>query len=278
MPEVFCMFTALFYHYTELMKIVRAAMIGDVVGEPGLKTLENHLPAIIKDNAVDFTVVNGENSADGFGMTETALNRILACGVDAVTSGNHIWEKRDFWQILNSSNNVLRPANYSGDSPGRGWLKAEKAGVTWIIINVQGREYMTPIDCPFRCFDNIINNLTATNPLILVDFHAESSREKEALGHYLDGRATLVAGTHTHVQTADERLLPKGTAYITDLGMTGNINSVIGMDAQICLDRTRKQVLYRMEPAPEQQSSSAVQGIIAEIDSETGKAVAVRRI
>jgi len=255
-------------------------MIGDVVGDPGLKALEDHLPQIIKDHAVDFTVVNGENSADGFGMTEAGLKRILDCGVDAVTSGNHVWEKRDFWPVIGDHERMLRPANYPGDSPGRGWLSVEKAGVNWVIINVQGRELMTPIDCPFRCIDNIINNI-GINPVIMVDFHAESSREKEALGHYLDGRVTLVAGTHTHVQTADERLLPKGTAYITDLGMTGITDSVIGMDVKICLDRMRKQVLYRMEPAPSPQSGgngAEVQGLIAEIDADTGKAVSVRRI
>jgi metallophosphoesterase (TIGR00282 family) len=220
-------------------------------------------------------------------MTEATLRRIAACGVDAVTSGNHIWEKREFWQTLDADDKILRPANYPDNSPGRGWLCTEKAGVKWIIINVQGREFMTPIDCPFRCFDKIIESFTGSFmpgvfPIIIVDFHAESSREKEALGRYIDGRAALVAGTHTHVQTADERILPKGTAYITDLGMTGVTDSVIGMDAKICLDRTCKQVLYRMEPAADNQnnskSSAAVQGIIAEIDTESGKAVSVRRI
>ena len=243
-------------------------MIGDVVGEPGIKALEAKLPAIIKDNSVDFTVVNGENSADGFGMTETSLNRILACGADAVTSGNHVWEKREFWQTLNTHDQVLRPANYPDGSAGRGWFGAEKNGINWVIINIQGRELMSPIDCPFRCFDRIIKSLSATSskdhalldhtgvsehlwifPVIIVDFHAESSREKESFAYYLDGRAALVAGTHTHVQTADERILPKGTAYITDLGMTGITDSVIGMDARICLERTRKQgrsLVYRI--------------------------------
>ena len=266
------------------MNIVRAAMIGDVVGEPGLKVLEDNLPKIIKDKAVDFTVANGENSADGFGMTEVTLKRMLACGVDVVTSGNHVWEKREFWPTIDPVNKILRPANYSGNSPGQGWLCTEKAGVHWIIINLQGREFMTPIDCPFRCFDAILNKSTApgVSSIIMVDFHAESSREKEALGHYLDGRAALFAGTHTHVQTADERILPKGTAYITDLGMTGITDSVIGMDAKICLDRTRKQVLYRMEPAANSQTGgkngAEVQGVIAEIDAESGKAVSVRRM
>jgi len=259
-------------------------MIGDVVGESGLKALENNLPQIIKDNAVDFTVANGENTADGFGMTDITLKRMIACGVDVVTSGNHVWEKREFWPFIDPVNKILRPANYAGNAPGRGWLCTEKAGAHWIIINLQGRELMTPIDCPFRCFDAIINEqaLSGALPIIMVDFHAESSREKEALGHYLDGRAALLAGTHTHVQTADERILPQGTAYITDLGMTGITDSVIGMDTKICLDRTRKQVLYRMEPATSGhaggKSNAEVQGVIAEIDAESGKAVSVRRI
>ena len=282
------------------MNIVRAAMIGDVVGEPGLRALEDKLPRIIKDDAVDFAVVNGENVADGFGMTGAALKRIIASGADVVTSGNHVWEKRDFWQSLETDDKILRPANYPGCSPGRGWLCEEKAGTSWVVINMQGRELMTPIDCPFHCFDKIFGSLANTAssthnllsykgdiimpglfPVIIVDFHAESSREKETFGHYLDGRATLVAGTHTHVQTADERILPKGTAYITDLGMTGIAGSVIGMDAKICMERSRKQVLYRMEPAkdPESGESSAeVRGVIAEINAETGKAISLRRI
>jgi metallophosphoesterase (TIGR00282 family) len=228
-------------------------------------------------------VVNGENSADGFGMTEATMKRIIACGADAVTSGNHVWEKREFWQIMETDDKVLRPANYPEGNVGRGWLYAEKTGISWIVINMQGRELMTSIDCPFRCFDNIIKDTSnVNNSVIIIDFHAESSREKEALGYYIDGRAALFAGTHTHVQTADERILPKGTAYITDLGMTGVTNSIIGMDAKICLDRTRKQVMYRREPATDHfingKSSAEIQGIIAEIDTETGKAISIRRI
>jgi metallophosphoesterase (TIGR00282 family) len=261
------------------MKTVRAAMIGDVVGEPGLKALEEKLPGIIAGNAVDFTIVNGENSADGFGMTESVFKRITACGADVVTSGNHIWEKRDFWPILETEARILRPANYPDGTVGKGWLCAVKSGVNWLVINLQGREFMTPIDCPFRSFDKIINNIAPEIfPIIIVDFHAESTREKESLAHYIDGRTTLVAGTHTHVQTADERILPKGTAYITDLGMTGVANSIIGMNVKICMDRARKQVLYRMEPAQDSENNTAVQGIIAEINSETGKAISIRRI
>lgn len=266
-------------------------MIGDVVGEPGLEVLEARLPSMLKEYSVDFTAVNGENAAEGFGLTEAVLRRIIAAGADVVTSGNHIWEKRDFWPVLDREEQVLRPANYPAGTPGRGQVRIEKAGVHWITVNLQGRESMTPIDCPFLCFDAILNGhsgaagyndppeSTGPHPLILVDFHAESTREKEALAYYLDGRASVVAGTHTHVQTADERILPKGTAYITDLGMTGITGAVIGMDPKICLDRVRKQVLYRMELAAKTpETEAAVQGIIAGIDGDTGRAISIRRI
>jgi metallophosphoesterase (TIGR00282 family) len=279
------------------MAILRALMIGDVVGDPGLAVLEALLPGLIREYAADFVSVNGENAAEGFGLTEAALTRILAAGADAVTSGNHIWEKREFWPTLDNETRILRPANYPAGTPGRGWTRVEKAGASWLMVNLQGRELMTPIDCPFKGFDEILRGQTdqahrsppateaggldLTPPLIvLVDFHAESTREKEALGFYLDGRAAAVAGTHTHVQTADERILPGGTAYITDLGMTGVTGSIIGMDPKICLDRARTQVLYRMECAKPEPGGrgAAVQGIIVEIDGETGRAVSIRRI
>jgi len=255
-------------------------MVGDVVGDPGLEVLERLLPPLIKQISADFVMVNGENAAAGFGLTLNALERILAAGADVVSSGNHVWEKREFWPILDTNERVLRPLNYP-ENPGRGWLRLEKLspwGVlfTWLAVNLQGRELMTPINCPFKSFDGL--ETSPASPLILVDFHAESSREKEALAYYLDGRVSVVAGTHTHVQTADERVLPKGTAYITDLGMTGVSDGIIGMDRKICLDRARNQVLYRMEVAPAgKESKTAVQGIIVEIDAETRKAVSIKR-
>ncbi|MDR3193654.1 MAG: YmdB family metallophosphoesterase, partial [Treponema sp.] len=209
-------------------------MIGDIVGEPGLRALESLLPGLIRESAADFVVVNGENAADGFGLTKATLDRILAAGADVVTSGNHVWEKRDFLPVLAEEKRVLRPGNYPAGTPGRGWVRLEKAGtpggepeappVSWLVVNLQGREYMAAIDCPFRCFDAVMGTLSPgasmTHPaftpegdlpgilkrpgdIVLVDFHAESTREKEALAYYLDGRASLVAGTHTHVQTAD---------------------------------------------------------------------------
>jgi len=283
------------------LKLVKAVMIGDVVGNHGLETLEEKLPALIKEENIDFVTVNGENAADGFGITEKDYRRIIAAGADVVTSGNHVWEKRDFWQVLETEGFILRPANYPSGSQtvqrvsGTGFLHKNKNNTNWIVINLQGRELMNAIDCPFQCFDRIVkifegrasdNHPLVTKdgssvpyafPIILVDFHAESSREKEALGYYADGRASLIAGTHTHVQTADEKILPKGSAYITDLGMTGNTDSVIGMNPAICLERARKQVLYNMETA-EAKGPGKMQGIIAEIDAETGNAVSIRRI
>jgi metallophosphoesterase (TIGR00282 family) len=270
------------------MDLLKVIMIGDVIGEPGLLAIENRLPALIKEQKADFVMVNGENSAGGFGMTEGDLRRILAAGADVVSSGNHVWEKREFWPVLDSEERVLRPANYPQGSSGRGWVRIQKTHpscgpVDWLAVNLQGREYMTPIDCPFRAFDAIASSEArpdgATPLIVVVDFHAESAREKEALAFYLDGRVGVTAGTHTHVQTADERILPGGTAYITDLGMTGVTDSVIGMDRKICLDRARNQVLYRMEvAAPGEGGKTAIQGIIAELDGGTGKAVSIRRI
>jgi len=283
------------------MRIVKTAMIGDVVGQIGLETLEAKLPVLIKEHKIDFVTVNGENTADGFGMTEKDFKRIMAAGADVVTSGNHIWEKREFWKVLETERNILRPANYSSGAlstlaiSGVGFASVLKNNTNWIVLNLQGRELMSPIDCPFQCLDNMLGifegeakdnhplleeyglSVPSAFPIILIDFHAESSREKEAFGYYADGRVSLIAGTHTHVQTADERILPRGSAYITDLGMTGNLDSVIGMDPKICLDRMRKQVMYQMEPASA-NNKEKMQGIIAEIDSSTGKAISIKRI
>jgi calcineurin-like phosphoesterase len=290
--------------YTILMPALKLIMIGDVVGDPGLDILEKLLPVLIEKEGADFVVVNGENAADGFGITEVEKGRILNAGADLITTGNHVWEKREFWPVLDQEERILRPANYPGKTAGRGWAFMRKNGVPWLVINLQGRELMTPIDCPFRTFDSIIdarednlgNRVTEYHPLItaegsvpdilresgaivIVDFHAESTKEKEALGFYLDGRAGVVAGTHTHVQTADERVLKQGTAYSTDLGMTGVSGGVIGMDTKICLDRARTQVLYRMSCAvPSPGQVPELQGIAAEIDRETGKAVSIRRL
>ncbi|MDR2941612.1 MAG: TIGR00282 family metallophosphoesterase [Treponema sp.] len=263
----------------ETVNIVRVAMIGDIVGSHGLETLTVKLPVLIKEHNLNFVTVNGENAAEGFGITEREYKLIIQAGVDVITSGNHVWEKREFWSFLENEKNILRPANYPPSVPGAGFARIEKGGVNWIVINLQGREFINAIDCPFMRFDSIVNEQkdVAKPQIIIVDFHAESSREKEAFAYHADGRASLIACTHTHVQTADERILPKGSAYITDIGMTGITDSVIGMDIKICQERFRKQVQYQMKPAVSIEQGQ-LQGIIAEIDADTGTAVSVKRI
>jgi metallophosphoesterase (TIGR00282 family) len=275
--------------------IMKVVMIGDVMGEPGLEILEKCLPSFIQEQQPHFIMVNGENSANGFGITAESLSRILNTGVDVVSNGNHVWEKRDFGPVLDSEKRVLRPANYA-EGPGRGFVRILKEikgrRYAFLAINLQGREFMHPIDCPFRCFDTIekkqtqndghtypegLSDVAVEKTVILVDFHAESTREKEAFGFYLDGRVSIVAGTHTHVQTTDEKILPNGTAYISDLGMCGVSDAIIGIEPKICIDRARNQVLYRMEAATT-RNSMLVQGILAEIDDETGKATSIRRL
>ncbi|MDR1443754.1 MAG: YmdB family metallophosphoesterase [Treponema sp.] len=272
------------------MAIVRILMIGDVVGEPGLTVLERRLPGLIGEHSADFTVVNGENAAAGFGLNQECLKRILGAGADVITTGNHVWEKREFWPLLDKEERVLRPCNYPEGSAGHGWIRLQKSSLDYMVVNLQGREYMTAIDCPFRTFDRVMTGreeqpeflasqdirAAECGAFTLVDFHAESTREKEALGYYLDGRASMVAGTHTHVQTSDERVLPRGTGYITDLGMTGITDGVIGMDKAICLGRARNQVLYRMECAA--GGISAVEGVLVELDQNSGRALNLRRI
>jgi metallophosphoesterase (TIGR00282 family) len=253
----------------------KAIMIGDVVGEPGIAALEAGLGALKAEYGADLVVVNGENAAGGFGLTKETLERILAAGADVVTSGNHVWEKRDLWPILDSEERLIRPANYPSGAAGRGSAILEKDGVLWCVANLQGREDMTPIDCPFQAMDALLKADHSPLPLILVDFHAESNQEKEALGLYADGRIAALAGTHTHVQTADDRLLPGGTAYITDLGMTGVRDSIIGMDGAICLERNKTQIPHRMECAV---GPASIRGVCIEVDTETRLACGILRI
>ena len=256
--------------------IARLIMVGDVVGEAGLEALSQHLASLIASYSADFTVVNGENAAGGFGLTESTLQSILKAGADLVTTGNHVWEKRDFWPCLDTYPNVLRPGNYPGALPGRGFAIIEKVGLRWCGINLQGREFMTAIDCPFRTLDAYLVELESQKPCIaVVDFHAESPQEKEALGLYADGRVAVLAGTHTHVQTADQRVLPKGTAYITDLGMTGVEESIIGMDRAICLERNKTQIPFKMELA---KGTACIHGIVVDIDVDSGLARRIERL
>lgn len=258
---------------------IRVFLGGDVFGPVGLRCVAALLPALIEDERIDFTVINGENASQGIGITEADARAILAAGADAITGGNHTFEKRDLWPTLDSLPELLRPANYPGDAglPGRGNAVFEKRGTRFAILNLQGREDMTPLDCPFRCADAQVSAWLSepVPPIVLVDFHAESNQEKEAMGLYLAGRATSVTGTHTHVQTADERVLAGHTAYMSDLGMTGPKLSVIGIDPTLAIKRNITQVLYRMDPL---DAPGALRGLIVDIDPDTRAALAVRRV
>ena len=198
---------------------------------------------------------------------------MFSLGVDVITTGNHVWEKKDIDKLLNSEPRILRPENYPPGVPGAGHIVLDKGGVTWLIISLQGRERLYPIDCPFRTGKELLKKHKGAIPVI--DFHAESTDEKEALGLYLDGEASVIAGTHTHVQTADERILPKGTGYITDLGMTGPEDSVIGVRTDICLRRSLSQMPLKMETA---EGEAGIRGALFEIDAVTRRALSVSRI
>jgi 2',3'-cyclic-nucleotide 2'-phosphodiesterase len=258
--------------------LIRVFLGGDIFASVGLRSALGLLPAFIKENDIDFTVINGENASGGTGMSASDAESVLAAGADAITGGNHTFEKRDFWGALDSIPQMLRPANYPLDAsiPGRGASVFEKGGRRFAVLNLQGRDDMMAIDCPFRAADAQLKAWAeeASPPIVLVDFHAESNQEKEALGLYLAGRAVAVVGTHTHVQTADERIIG-GTAYMTDLGMTGAISSVIGSDPVFAVKRNVTQVLYKVEAY---ETRGALRGLVVDVDPETRTAVSVTRI
>jgi metallophosphoesterase (TIGR00282 family) len=252
------------------MKILFA---GDICGRTGRNSLRKNLPALRQKFApVDFVIVNCENAASGFGITERLMNEIFSMGVDVMTSGNHIWDKKEFERVLESEHRVLRPANYPPGAPGRGWGVFEKQGKSLGVVNLQGRAFMPPIDCPFRCADAILDTLSAS--AVFVDFHAEATAEKTALGMYLDGRVSAFAGTHTHIQTADDTILPGGTAYITDVGMTGGHGGVIGNSYESVIPKFLNGTPCKFEI---EEHKARTEGIIVDIDDETGKAFDIRR-
>ncbi|MBP7262804.1 MAG: YmdB family metallophosphoesterase [Spirochaetia bacterium] len=254
----------------------RALMLGDVIGTPGLERLSADLPALRKDTGADIVVANGENASGGFGLCDESAKALLGMGVDVISGGNHIWDKKGADELLDSGLPILRPVNYPAGAPGRGWIRLERGGASWLVINAQGRESMRPIDCPFRAVDAALAEVGPHSPpaMVLLDFHAESFQEKQAMAWYLDGRVGAVAGTHTHVQTMDERVLPKGTGYIGDLGMCGPPDSVIGVTPESCLRRNLTQMPIRMEPA---QGRAMINGALFTFD-DAGHCLEIRRI
>ncbi len=227
--------------------------IGDVIGRTGRNALKHFLPEVIKKEEIDFIILNGENAAGGFGITKKVYDELIKLGIDVITSGNHIFDKKEVLQFIDKEDRLLRPANYPEGVPGRGYGIFKKTGKNIVVINLMGRALMgIPLDCPFRKFDEIYEKISEVADFIIVDFHAEATSEKNAFGFYVDGRADIVFGTHSHVATADEMLLPKGTAYITDVGLTGPKYSVIGMKIEEPLKKflTGMPVKYEVAKGP----------------------------
>jgi 2',3'-cyclic-nucleotide 2'-phosphodiesterase len=255
------------------MKIL---FIGDIVGKPGRELIRKGVQPLVRRFDIDLVIANAENSAAGFGLTKDVGDTLLECGVDVMTSGNHIWDKKEVIPYITSEPRLLRPANYPAGVPGRGSYVAQTGdGRAVGVINVMGRVFMLNIDDPFAVVLREIEALRHRTRVIIVDFHAEATSEKIAMGWHLDGKATLVVGTHTHVQTADERILPNGTAYLTDAGMTGPHDSIIGMEKEPSLARFLNAMPSKFEPAT---GNPRLNGVIVEADDKTGRAIAVTRI
>jgi metallophosphoesterase (TIGR00282 family) len=248
--------------------------IGDIFASPGRRIVADHLQDIVQSNRIDLTIANAENAAGGFGITPSIAEELFALGLDVLTSGNHVWDKRELFDYFARQARLLRPANYP-DAPGRGVIAIRaRNDVECAVLNLQGRTYMPPIDCPFRTADRLLADLDPTIKVKFVDFHAEVTSEKVAMGWYLDGRVSAVVGTHTHIPTADTRILPGGTAYQTDCGMTGPYGSVIGVDTAIILQKFLTGLPVRMEAS---KNSPELHAVIVDVDETTGKARAIRR-
>ena len=255
------------------MKIL---FIGDIVGRSGRKVVKELLPKIKEDEKIDIIIANAENAAGGSGLTVKVVEELLSSSIDCLTSGDHIWSKKDVLKVIDTEPRLLRPANYPPHAPGRGSALIKTKGDKLVgVLNLQGRVFMEPIDCPFRTAINEVEKLKEKTNIIIVDFHAEATSEKEALGFWLDGKVTAVLGTHTHVQTADEKILPNGTAYISDVGMTGPFLSILGRDIEAVIKRFLTSTPTRMEVANE---DLRLQGVIIDVDEDSGKAIQIRRV
>ena len=256
---------------------MRFLIIGDVIGQPGRNALRELLPKLKDEKKVDVVLANVENSAGGFGITRKVYDQLKDYGVDVMTSGNHIWDKKEVLQFINDVPDLLRPANYPEGVPGKGYGIFEKNGKTFAVINLMGRVFMdSSLDNPFRIFDRIFNEIKSRTPIILVDFHGEATSEKWAFGIYADGKVSAVYGTHTHVPTADECILKGGTAYTTDVGMTGPWYSVIGMHHKEPIERFLYGLPRRFKV--EEKEKVVFNALLVDIDDDTGRATYVERI
>jgi hypothetical protein len=255
---------------------MRLLFIGDIVGKTGRHTAKTLLPSVTGKYKIDLVVANGENAAGGFGITDKLVSELFGFGVHVITTGNHVWDKKEFIPHISKEDRVLRPLNYPPGVPGFGSLiYTIRDNIKVAIVNLSGRVFMTNIDCPFRVGKEIVEKLHAETKIIIIDFHAEATSEKIAFAHYMDGKVSAVIGTHTHVQTADDKILPGGTAYITDVGMTGPSDSVIGIDKEQIIQRFLTNMPMRFETAKGDGIFSAV---IVETDEKTGKSSAIQRL
>ena len=257
------------------MKIL---FIGDIFGHPGRRIVKELLPTLVGEYDPDLVLANGENAAAGFGITPPLVEELLDMGIAVLTSGNHIWDKKEIYTYLNehADGRLLRPANYPPGAPGHGaYVGKTRTGFDYAVLNLQGRIFMNPIDCPFRTADAELAKIPSQVKVRIVDIHAEATSEKISLGWYLDGRVTAVLGTHTHIATADETILPNGAAYVTDLGMTGPYDSVIGIDKQPVIQKFLNQLPTRFEVA---KGDVRLHAVLIEADPQTGHALSIQRI
>ncbi len=251
-------------------------VIGDIVGRPGRRALKHGLAQIQREYDISFTIANAENAAGGRGLTRTVMDEILATGIDVMTMGNHVWDNKDILNFIDDEFRLIRPANYPSPCPGQGY-HIYKGGFNKniAVINLSGRVFVSNLDCPFQIVDELIAEIDDQADLIIVDFHAEATSEKLAFAYYVDGRVNAVLGTHTHIQTSDERILPRGTAYITDLGMTGPSDSILGMDKDIVIQKFLTGRPARFEVA---SGSAQLEGVVLYLNDDTDKIKDIKRI
>ena len=258
------------------MQTLKVLAVGDVVGEPGRMAVQEIVPRLVRDEGIDFVIANGENIAGGSGINEACVRSLFGAGVNVMTSGDHIFRKKEGEALLENSNRILKPANYPAGTPGIGsTVVNSKGGVKIGVINLIGRVFLKTVNCPFETAEREVKRLREQTPLIFVDIHAEATSEKVALGWFLDGKVSAVFGTHTHIQTADETILPKGTGYITDLGMCGPYHSVIGREIDQVLKMFHTQMPMRLDVA---KDDARLSGAIFEVDRDTGRTVSVSRV
>ncbi|WLR52406.1 TIGR00282 family metallophosphoesterase [Bacillus tianshenii] len=255
---------------------MRIMFIGDVVGSPGRNMVREFVPKLKKKYYPDLTIINGENAAGGKGITQKIYKQLLDSGAQVVTLGNHAWDNREVFEFIDDASALVRPANFPEGTPGKGYRIINTNGVEVAVINLQGRTFLPAIDCPFRKLDAILEEVYKRTPLVFIDFHAEVTSEKQAIGWYVDGRASAVVGTHTHVQTADERILPQGTAYLTDAGMTGPYDGVLGVDRDAVLRKFLTQLPVRFEV--DKEGRNQLSGVVIDVDKQTGKAKKIQRL